>query len=77
MMLLELYLFLALLGFAVLLTLPRLLLLLARYMALRLWFGSLKRAREAAEALSGVREREAELISRGIDPKTARRLARS
>jgi hypothetical protein len=43
-MLLELYLFLALLGLAVLLTLPRLLFLLARLVALRLWFGSVKRA---------------------------------
>jgi hypothetical protein len=50
---------------------------LARLVALRLWFGSLKRAQEAAEALSGVREREAELIRRGIDAKTAQRLARS
>jgi len=57
--------------------LPVLLSQLARLVALRLWFGSMKRAQEAAEALSGVREREAELIRRGIDhPKTARRLAR-
>src|SRR5215467_3268805 len=52
--------------------LPVLLSQLARLVALRLWFGSMKRAQEAAEALSGVREREAELIRRGIDhPKTA------
>ena len=57
--------------------LPVLLFQLARLVALRLGFGSLKRAQEAVEALSGVRELEAELISRGMDPKTARRLARS
>jgi hypothetical protein len=66
-----------LLAVAAIVWLPWLLFRLARLVALRLWFGSLKRAREAADALSGVREREAELISRGIDPKTARRLARS
>jgi hypothetical protein len=62
---------------AMLAWLPVLLFQLVRLVALRLWFGSLKRAQEAAEALSGVREREADLIRRGIDPKTARRLARS
>ena len=65
------------LAVAVIVWLPVLLFQLARLVALRLWFGSLKRAQEAAEAVSGVRELEAELISRGMDPKTARRLARS
>lgn len=58
---------------ALLLWLSWLLFRLARLVARRLWFGSLKRAQETAQTLSGVREREVELISRGIDPKTARR----
>ena len=69
--LVRLVLILRLLTMAAIASVPVLLFQLARLVALHLWFGSKARP-GGRRALSGVREREVELISRRIDPKTVR-----